>query len=144
MDIAPCENPKGKPTVLIVEDHEGVRTGLREWLTSVFPDCCFLEAKSGEEAVTMARDHQPDVVLMDIVLPQMSGIEATRHIKAAVPQAQVVILTIYEGSMYQTQARAAGATAYVPKRTMHRDLIPVISALLFYPVEPGPNNTRSG
>ncbi len=142
MSLSRSDKPNGTPTVLIVEDHEGVRTGLREWLTSIFPDCRFLEAKSGEEAVSMACDHQPDVILMDIVLPQMSGIEATRRIKAMVPQAQVVMLTIYEGSVYQAQARAAGATAYVPKRTMHSDLVPVISALLFHPVDPRPNPAR--
>jgi len=118
------------PTIMIVEDHEAVRTSLRDWLSAIFPDCVFVEAKSGEEAVDLALARPPDVVLMDIGLPGMNGIRATRHIKAAAPQAQVVMLTIHEAPEYQADAAAAGASAYIVKRRMHTELIPVLARLL--------------
>jgi DNA-binding NarL/FixJ family response regulator len=118
-------------TVLIVEDHDAVRRSLREWLETVFSQCCFIEAASGEEAVALAETSGPHLVVMDIGLPRMNGIEATRRIKAVVPTAQVVVLTIHEDEAYQTDATAAGATAYVPKRKMQTELLPALAALLF-------------
>ena len=118
------------PTILIVEDHDAVRTSLRDWLSATFPDWTLVEAKSGEEAVDLALARPPDVVLVDIGLPGMNGIETTRHIKAVVPQAQVVMLTIYEAPEYQADAAAAGASAYIVKRRMHTELIPVLARLL--------------
>lgn len=103
---------------------------MREWLCGVFPQCDFLEAESGEAAVAFARIQPPDIVLMDIGLPQMNGIEATRRIGAVASKAQVVMLTVYEASNYRTDATIAGASAYVLKRTMHADLVPVIARLL--------------
>lgn len=120
----------GKRTVLIVDDNEMVRASLREWLSAAFPECSFLEAKSGEEAVAQARARPLDILLMDIGLPGINGIQATRRIKETVPQVLVVMLTIYEASAYRADAEAAGASAYVPKRKMYTDLIPILAALL--------------
>lgn len=127
-------------TVLIVEDNGTVRTALHEWLGASFPHCRFLEAKNGEEAVAMACALVPDVVLMDIWLPEISGLEATRRIKANTPEVQVVMLTIHEGSAYQADAASAGASAYVAKRTMHTELIPVLRTLLSGLSDTGPSN----
>ncbi|MDH7486381.1 MAG: response regulator transcription factor [Anaerolineae bacterium] len=118
------------PTILIVDDHDAVRTSLRDWFGTVFPDCTLAEASSGEEAVELALARPPDVILMDIGLPQMNGIEAARRIKAAAPQVQVVMLTIHEAPEYQADAAAAGVTAYVLKRQMYRELIPTLQRLL--------------
>lgn len=118
------------PTILIVEDHKAVRNSLRDWLEAVFPQCDVLEAASGEEAVVIARARSPRVVVMDIGLPKMNGIEATRQIKAAVPAAQIVMLTIHEEEAYRADAVVAGATAYVPKRVMQTELVPTLAALL--------------
>ncbi len=118
------------PTILIVEDHQAVRNSLRDWLEAIFPQCDVVEAASGEEAVVIACARSPRVVVMDIGLPQMNGIEATRQIKAAVPTAQVVILTIYEEEAYRADAVTAGAVAYVPKRVMQTELVPTLAALL--------------
>ena len=117
-------------TILIVEDHDAVRRSLRDWLEAVFPQYRIIEAASGEEAVVIAQARSPRAVIMDIVLPKMNGIEATRRIKAAVPAVQVVILTIHEDKAYRSDAAAAGASAYVPKRVMQTKLLPTLSALL--------------
>lgn len=119
-----------KTTILVVEDHDTVRRSLREWLEAVFPQCRVIEAASGEEAITIAQAKLPSVVVMDIGLQQMNGIEATRHIKAAVPTAQIVMLTIHEDEAYRADATTAGASAYVAKRTMQTELLPTLAALL--------------
>jgi len=117
-------------TILVIEDHEAVRRSLRDWLEVEFPQCRVIEAASGEEAIALIRGESPRLVLMDISLPGMSGIEATRRIKAALPSAQVVMLTIHENDTYRADATTAGASAYVPKRVMQTELIPTLAALL--------------
>ena len=84
----------------------------------------------------MAQDRSPQVVVMDIILGQMNGIEATRRIKATLPAAQVVMLTICEGEVYRTDAATAGASAYVLKRRMRTELLPTLAALLASQQEP--------
>lgn len=116
--------------ILIVEDHEIVRQSLREWLELSFPHYHLLEATSGEEAVTIARTMSPRLIIMDIGLPGMSGIEAAQGIKAVLPDAQVVMLTIYDDEAHRADAAAAGASAYVPKRKVQTDLLPVVARLL--------------
>lgn len=117
-------------TILIVEDHEAVRSLLREWLLTAFPQSCVIEATSGEEAIAIAQARSPRVVVMDVDLPGITGIEATRQIKATVPSAQVVILSGHEADVYRASATAAGASAYVPKRTLQIELLPTLAALL--------------
>lgn len=116
-------------TILIVEDHDTVRASLRDWLAAVFPAARFVDSATGEEAVRLAREWRPTIVLMDIGLPQMNGIETTRQIMQAAPQTKVVILTIHEAAAYQQAAAAAGAAAFVPKRKMYADLLPVLRTL---------------
>ena len=117
-------------TVLIVEDHDAVRRSLRDWFEVEYPQWRVIEAASGEESVDLIQTESPRLVVMDISLPGMSGIEATRHIKAALPCADVVILTVYEEDSYRADAAAAGASAYVPKWTMQSRLRPALTALL--------------
>jgi DNA-binding NarL/FixJ family response regulator len=116
--------------ILIVEDHVVVRQSLREWLELSFPHYQLLEATSGEEAVTMARTMTPRLIIMDIGLPGMSGIEAAQGIKAMLPDTHVVMLTIYDDEAHRADAAAAGASAYVPKRKVQTELLPVVSRLL--------------
>lgn len=122
-----------KHIILIVEDHDELRNSLRNWLGSLFRGCNILEARSGEEALQKAKAEPPDIVLMDIMLPEMNGIEAARYIKNIVPYAQIVMLSMYEDSAYQADAVSAGATAYIPKRKMGTELIPAITKLLSVP-----------
>jgi DNA-binding NarL/FixJ family response regulator len=117
-------------TILIVEDHDAVRVSLRDWLRAVFPRCHVLEAATGEEAVAAIDRQHPPLVVMDIGLPGMNGIETTRRIKAAAPEAQIVILTIHDGEAYRADATAAGASAFVPKSRMQTELVPALMALL--------------
>ena len=119
-----------QPVVLIVEDHARVRRLLVDWVRAMHPDCEMLEVGSAEAALDMLETRPPDVVLMDIQLPRMNGIEATGRIKAARPETQVVILTIHEGAAYRDQALRAGAYAYVLKSRLQAQLVPVLRALL--------------
>ena len=119
-----------KRTILIVEDHDEVRANLHDWLSAVFPNCIFSESKSGEEAVNKIIAQPPALVLMDVGLPRMNGIQATRVIKSVSPETKVVILTIHEDPRYQADAASAGANGYVIKRKMHSELISVMKNLL--------------
>ena len=121
---------KSQATILIVEDHDALRNSLRNWLTSIFHDCVFLQAGTGEEALQLCHEHLPEIVLMDIMLPEMSGIETARRMKGVVPEARVVMLSIYEDSAYRTDAAAAGAVAYISKRKMGTELVPLVAKLL--------------
>lgn len=116
-------------TILIVEDHDTVRASLRDWLASAFPASRLVDTNTGEEAVRLAAEFHPAIVLMDIGLPHMSGIEAARQIVEAAPQTKVIMLTIYEAADYQQAARAAGAVAFIPKRKMYLDLLPMLQQL---------------
>ncbi len=117
-------------TILIVEDHEAVRTALRDWLEVEFPCCRVIEASSGEEAIALVRVESPHLIVMDIRLSGINGIEATRQIKAAFPCTQVVMLTIHTNDMYRTDAGVAGASAYITKQRMYSELVPTLAALL--------------
>ena len=117
-------------TILIVEDHDELRETLLEWLKSVFSDCTFLVAGSGEKAIELVEAHQPAIVLMDIQLPGINGIEAIRRIKKISPQTQALILSIMNVSAYKEEAMAAGACAYINKQHMHAELIPALTKLL--------------
>jgi DNA-binding NarL/FixJ family response regulator len=118
------------PTILVFEDHGAVRESFRQWLEVRFPWCRVIAARCGEEALALVPVEAPELVLMDIALPGMSGIEATRQIKATPAAAEVVILTIREDNSYRTDAARAGASAFVTKRTMQTELIPTLAELL--------------
>lgn len=114
--------------LLLVDDHEVIRTGLRMLLESQ-PDMKIVaEAGSGLEALALTEKCHPDVVVMDITLPDISGIETTRRLKAQHPQVTVVALTIHEDEQYFFEMLQAGASGYVPKRAAPEDLISAIRA----------------
>ncbi len=87
------------------------------------------EAETGEEALDCVRASRPDIVLMDIQLPGMSGIEATRRIKETAPETAVLALTMHEDDQYFFEMLAAGASGYVPKRAAPNDLISAVYAV---------------
>ena len=130
MNIMTAQPSTDGRTIIIVEDHDELRETLLEWLKSVFSDCTFLVAGSGEKAIELAEAHQPAIVLMDIQLPGINGIEAIRRIKKISPQTQALILSVMNVSAYKEEAMAAGACAYVNKQHMHAELIPALTRLL--------------
>lgn len=112
--------------VMIVDDHEIVRTGMRLMLeehTDI--DLCG-ECDNGEDAINMAAQLMPDVVIMDISLPDLNGIEATRIIKDQHPDIAVLAMTIHEESDYFFEMLRAGASGYVPKRVASEELFRAI------------------
>lgn len=102
-------------TVLIVDDHEVVRKGVRAYLDTLPEFKVVGEAVSGEEAIGLATEHIPDVILMDLVLPHMDGVEATRRIKNISPRSQIVVLTSYHQDEHIFPALQAGAISYILK-----------------------------
>jgi NarL family two-component system response regulator LiaR len=102
-------------SILIVDDHAVVRQGIRAFL-DLQPDLGVVgEADSGEAGVRMAAELAPDVVLMDLVMPGMGGVEATRQVKQASPHSQIIVLTSYHDDEYIFPALRAGALSYVLK-----------------------------
>ena len=115
-----------KITILIVDDHEVVRQGLRAYLDAQ-PDFVVVgEASSGEEAVKMAMELLPDVLLMDLVMSGMGGVQATRKVKNMTPRTQIVVLTSYHQDEFIFPALQAGAISYVLKDVSMDDLVEAI------------------
>ena len=112
--------------VLIVDDHAMVRIGLKHCLASYGDIVVVGEAGNGREAVRQAEAGQPDVVLMDLVMPELNGTEAIRQIKARWPEIKVLALTSFIEEQYITAALEAGAEGYVLKDVEPRDLVAAI------------------
>lgn len=115
--------------VLLADDHDILRDGLRLLLEMASDIQVVGEARTGREAVAEAERLQPDVVLMDISMPELDGIEAARRIRQQVPKAHVLILTMHEADEYFFRALQAGAAGYVIKRTASADLLAAVRAV---------------
>jgi two-component system response regulator NreC len=112
--------------LLLVDDQDIVRAGLRSLLER-YPEMEVVgEAGSGTEAVALTEQLRPDVVLMDITMPEMNGAEATRKIKELAPEVNVLALTIHEDEAYFFEMLNAGASGYIPKRASPDDLLAAI------------------
>ncbi len=113
-------------TVMIVDDHQMVRNGAKGYL-EVQPEISVVaEAESGAEAVRLAREFVPDVVLMDLVMPGMDGVEATRKVKDISPRTQIIILTSFHEDEHIFPALQAGAISYLLKDVKARELVEAI------------------
>jgi DNA-binding NarL/FixJ family response regulator len=115
--------------LLIVDDNPVVRELVRR-LVQADPEMNVVaEAGDGEEAVRLARELSPDVVLMDLSMPRLDGIQATQLIKADRPQAKVVILTVHADEAYRRAALASGADGFLSKKTLAAGLVPTLKAM---------------
>jgi len=115
--------------ILIADDHEIVRRGLKALLSSRPDWIVCAEASTGREAVAMAEQHRPDIVVMDISMPGLNGLEATRKIRKVLPKAQVVILSIHYSDQLVREVLDSGARAYVLKSDASRDLLSAVEAV---------------
>lgn len=102
-------------SILIVDDHEVVRNGIRSYLETIKDFEVVGEADSGEAAVQMVSELIPDIVLLDLIMPGMDGVETTRQIKKVTPRTQVVVLTSYHEDVHIFPALKAGAISYILK-----------------------------
>jgi two-component system NarL family response regulator len=112
--------------VLIVDDHYVVRVGLSAMIETQKDMTVVAKADDGQQAIDLYRDHKPDVVVMDLRLPKLSGLEATRAIIAEDPQARIVVLTTYDGDEDIHRCLEAGAAAYLLKDSIHEELLSII------------------
>lgn len=116
-------------TLMLVDDHDVVRTGLKTFLETQGGLKVIAEADSGETALQLANDLHPDVVVMDITMPRMDGLEATRRIKETCPGSRVLALTVHADEQYFFEMMAAGADGYVTKQVAAEELVEAIRAV---------------
>ncbi len=118
-----------RTTVLLVDDHAVVRQGFR-MIISAEPDFEVIgEASNGREAVQEAELLQPDIVLMDVSMPELNGIEATRRIVALAPRTRILALSMHRDSVYVREILRAGASGYLLKEAGDQDLLTAIRAI---------------
>jgi DNA-binding NarL/FixJ family response regulator len=115
--------------VLTVDDHALLREGIAALVNAETDMQLVGEASNGKEALEKYRSFRPDVTLMDLHMPRMSGIETIIGIRSAYPNARIIILTTYEGDVQVVRALKAGARAYILKGHVHRDLLDTIRAV---------------
>ena len=115
--------------ILVAEDHAIVREGIRRLLSAEADLEVVGEAGDGETAVELTQSLRPDIVCLDISMPRLSGVDATRRIKSLMPEVGVVILTMHEDEAYFYELIKAGASGYVLKRASARDLVDAVRAV---------------
>lgn len=115
-----------KLRILLVDDHQMIREGLRLLINAQKDMVVAGEASNGEEALARARELKPDVVVMDLSMPKMNGLQATERLKAERPEIRVVALTAHEDEGYLRQLVSAGASGYVLKRSAGDELVTAI------------------
>ncbi len=115
--------------LMLVDDHQVVRTGLKSFLEAQPNLQVVDEANNGREAIEHALKSRPDIVLMDITMPEMDGLEATRALKRLWPEAVVLALTVHEDKVYFMEMLAAGASGYLTKQAASDELVQAIQTV---------------
>ena len=118
-----------KIRLMLVDDHEVVRVGLKTFLQTQEDFEVVAEAGDGEEAVSRAMTTHPDVILMDITMPGVDGLEATRRLRLLCPKCLILALTVHDDKQYFMQMLAAGASGYITKQAAGDDLIAAIHTI---------------
>ena len=121
--------PEKRTTVLLVDDHAVVRQGFRMIISAESDFEVIGEAANGREAVSLAEQLQPDIVLMDVSMPELNGIEATRRIVTIAPRARILALSMHRDSVYVREILRAGASGYLLKEAGDHDLLTAIRAI---------------
>ena len=132
-DPIPC--PGAAPTVvpatvMMVDDHAATRSAVAALLNRDLPHCRLLACGSAEQALAVCSSELPALIIMDIALPGMNGVEATSLIKHRYPDVSVVMLSNSDMQVYRDGAKAAGAAAFVSKRHIADELVAVLTGLL--------------
>lgn len=120
---------KGKLRILVADDHGVMREGLRLLIDRQADMECIAEAGDGREAVRLALELTPDVVVMDVSMPELNGLQATRFIRQASPQIIILTLTRHTEEVYLRQLLSAGASGYVLKQSLSAEIIRAIRAV---------------
>ena len=121
--------PAGPTRILIVDDHPLLREGIAA-LVAVESDMTLVaECSNGREAIQAFRTHRPDVTLMDLQMPEMSGVDAISAIRGEFPDARIIVLTTYSGDVQVLRALQAGARGYLLKNLVHKELLDTIRAV---------------
>ena len=115
--------------LMLVDDHDVVRTGLRSFLETQSGFEVIAEAKNGLQALEQAKESQPDIVLMDITMPDMDGIEATLQFKNLYPDCQILVLTVHADKQYFMKMLEVGASGYITKQAAADELVAAIKAV---------------
>ena len=119
-----------KPRILIVDDHDAIRALMAAFLGGAYPECRIDEASNACQAIKLVNSHPPDLVLMDIHLPNANGLELTAQIRALHPAVQVIVVTQNDSTAHKAGASAAGAIGYVVKDKLFAELIPLVARTL--------------
>jgi len=118
-----------KVRILVADDHEVVRRGVRTLLEAQPGWEVIGEAATGREAAELTKKLKPHVVVLDITMPELNGLEAIRHISKTAPQAEILVLTVHESEQMAREVLAAGARGYILKSDASRDLAAAVEAL---------------
>ncbi|MFH1184321.1 MAG: response regulator transcription factor [Chloroflexota bacterium] len=116
-------------TLLLVDDHDIVRTGLKAFLETQPGIRVVAEARTGTEALQRAAESRPDIALMDISMPDMDGLQATRRLKTEFPSTHILALTVHDDKQYFMEMLAAGASGYLTKQAAADELVAAIHAV---------------
>lgn len=130
------------PRILLADDHAVLRSGLRLLLTSTKEYEVVGEASSGTETLSLAERIQPDLILLDLSMPALGGLDALPILRKLVPSARILILTMHDDPQYLRQALKQGASGYVLKKAADSELLSAISAVLRGEVYIHPSMTR--
>jgi len=128
--VAHSQDEAKRDVFLVVDDSPDIRESVDECLSLAFPGCIVMSAGSGEGAVKLVEEEKVTAVILDIGLPGISGIEAARRIKVVAPNVPIIMLSIHEEDEYVRESMSAGASGYVMKTRMGKDLLKALRAAL--------------